>query len=125
MLHLAGTDVQDVFSNLPNTGDAKDYKKAMDALNTYFVPQVDTMYARHCFRQLTQAPGETIRQFATRLRRAVKDCSERLQLEEGRGLTRAKALEIAENCERVDTQLAAMSLERKEGGIQRIEGTPI
>ena len=31
-------------------------------------------YARHCFIQLTQAPGETIRQFATRLRRVAKDC---------------------------------------------------
>lgn len=49
-----------MFSTLPNTGDAKDYKKVVDTLNTYFVPQVDTMYARDCFRQLTQAPGETI-----------------------------------------------------------------
>ena len=136
LLHLAGTDVQDIFSTLPNTGDAKDYKKAVDALNAYFVPQVGTMYARHCYRQLTQASGETIRQFATRLRRAVIDCSygedtdnqirdeilckcsntyiKRKLLEEGRGLTLAKALEIAENCEKVDTQLAAMSLERKE-----------
>ena len=32
-------------------------------------------------------------------------------LEEGQGLTLAKALEIAENCEKVNTQLAAMSLE--------------
>ena len=31
-------------------------------------------------------------------------------LEEGRGITLAKALEIAENCEKVDSQLAAMSL---------------
>ena len=148
LLHLAGTDVQDIFSTPPNTGDAKDYKKAVDALNAYFVPQVNTMYARHCFRQLTQAPGETIRQFATRLRRAVKDCSygedtdnqirdeilckcsntyiKRKLLEEGRGLTLAKALEIAENCEKVDTQLAAMSLERKEENpavIRRIRET--
>ena len=74
LLHLAGTDVQDIFYTLLDTGDAKDYKKAVDALNAYFVPKVDTTYARHCFRQLTQAPGETIRQFATRLRRAAKDC---------------------------------------------------
>ena len=133
MLHLAGTDVQDIFSTLPNTGDAKDYKKAIDALNAYFVPKVDTMYARHCFRQLTQAPGETIRQFATRLRRAVKDSNygedtdnqirdeilckctntyiKRKLLEEGHGLTLARSLEIAENCEKDDTQLSAMSLD--------------
>ena len=71
LLHLAGTDVQDIFYTLRNIGE---YKKAVDALNAYFVPKVDTTYARHCFRQLTQASGETIRQFATRLRRAAKDC---------------------------------------------------
>ena len=124
LLHLAGTDVQDIFSTLPNTGDARDYKKAADALNAYFVPKVDTTYARHSFRQLTQTPGETIRQFATRLRRAAKDCDygedtdnqirdeilckctntyiKRKLLEEGQGLTLARALEIAENCEKVD-----------------------
>ena len=71
---MAGTDVQDIFYTLPDTGDAKDYRKGVDALNAYFVPMVDTTYARHCFRQLTQAPGETIQQFAARLRRAAKDC---------------------------------------------------
>ena len=119
LLHLAGINVQDIFSTLPNTGDAKDYKKAVDALNAYFVPKVDTTYARHRFRQLTQAAGETTQQFATRLRRASKDCDygedtdnqirdeilckcsntyiKRKLLEAGQGLTLAKALEIAEN----------------------------
>lgn len=136
LLHLAVTDVQDIFYTLPNTGDAKDYRKAVDALKAYFVPKVDTTYARHCFRQLAQAPGETIRQFATRLRRAAKDCDygadmdnqirdeilckctstyiKRKLLEEGQGLTLEKALEIAENCEKVDTQLAAMATEGPE-----------
>ena len=59
LLHLAGTDVEDIFYTLPDTGDGKDYKKAVDAPNAYFIPKVDTTYARHCFRQLTQAPGET------------------------------------------------------------------
>ena len=72
MLHLAGPDVQDLFLTLPNTGDVKDYRKAVDALNAYFAPIVDSTYARHCFRQLAQVPGETIRQFATRLRRHRK-----------------------------------------------------
>ena len=75
LLYLVETDVQGIFSTLPNTGDAKDCKKALDALNVYFVPQVDTMDASRCSRQLTQAPGETIRQFATKLRRAVKYCN--------------------------------------------------
>ena len=109
-------------------------KKAVDALNAYFIPKTDTTYARHSFRQLTQTPGETTRQFATRLRRVAKDCGygedtenqirdeilckctntylKRKLLEEGSGLTLAKTLQIAENCE-VDSQLAAMSLEKK------------
>ena len=148
MLHLAGPDVQDIFLTLPNTGDVKDYRKAVDALNAYFAPKVDTTYARHCFRQLIQAPGETIRQFATRLRRASKDCDygedtdnqirdeilgkctstyiKRKLLEERQGLTLARALEIAENCEKVDAQLAAMTIEEKgenSASVNRIEGT--
>ena len=136
MLHLAGSDVQDLFLALPNTGDVNDYRKAVDALNAYFAPKVDFTYARHCFRQqLVLAPGETIRQFATRLRRASKDCDygedtdnqirdeilckctstyiKRKLLEERQGLTLARALEIAENCEKVDAQLAAMTIEEK------------
>ena len=148
MLHLAGPDVQDIFLTLPNTGDVKDYRKAVDALNAYFAPKVDTTYARHCFRQLIQAPGETIRQFATRLRRASKDCDygedtdnqirdeilckctstyiKRKLLEERQGLTLARALEIAQNCEKVDAQLAAMTIEEKgenSASVNRIEGT--
>ena len=139
LLHLAGTDVQDIFYTLPNTGDAKDYKKAVDALNAYFVPKVDTTYPRHCFRQLTQAHGETIRQFATRLRREAKYCDygadtdnqirdeilckctstctyiKRKLLEEDQGLTLEKAFEIAENC---DTQLAAMATEGQEAKVK-------
>ena len=75
LLHLAGPDVQDIFATLPDTGEATDYKKAVDALNLYFIPAVDITYARHCFRKLSQAPGETVRQFATRLRQSAKDCN--------------------------------------------------
>jgi len=32
LLHLVGTDVQDIFYTLLNIGDGKDYKKAMDAV---------------------------------------------------------------------------------------------
>ena len=137
MLHLAGADVQDIFATLPDTGGAIDYKKAVDALNLYFIPKVDTAYARHCFRKLSQAPGETVRQFATRLRRAARDCNygeetdnqirdeilckctssyiKRKLFEEGQGLSLDKTLEIAENCEKVNTQMAAMSSTNQEG----------
>ena len=148
LLHMAGTDVQDIFATLPETGDVKDYKKAIDALNTYFVPKVDTAYARHSFRKLIQTPGETVRQFATRLRCAAKDCAygedtdnqirdeilckctttyiNRKLLEEGQGLTLARSLEIAENCEKVDSQLAVMTVDGKGDGamsVNRIDET--
>ena len=45
LLNLAGTDVQNIFYTLPDTGGAKDYKKAVDALKAYFVSKVDTTYA--------------------------------------------------------------------------------
>ena len=35
--HLEGTDVQNNFLTLPNTGDEKDYRKAIASLNAYFV----------------------------------------------------------------------------------------
>ena len=73
MLHLAGQDVQDVFSTLPDTGDAADYEEAVDALNAYFIPQVNTALARFAFQKLHQKPGETVQQFATRLRQGVND----------------------------------------------------
>uniref|UniRef100_A0A1A8UR80 Inter-alpha (Globulin) inhibitor H2 n=1 Tax=Nothobranchius furzeri TaxID=105023 RepID=A0A1A8UR80_NOTFU len=131
LLHLAGQDVQDVFSTLPRTGGAADYAAAVTALNTYFVPQVNAAYARQTFHKLSQTPGETVQQFCTRLRRAAKDCDfqgdndnqirdailnkctseyvRRKLLEEGPGLTLTRALEVASHCERVEEQMAAMS----------------
>ena len=47
-------------------------------------------------------------------------------MEERQGLTLARALEIAENCEIVDTQLAAMTIEEKgesSPSVNRLEGT--
>ena len=35
--HQEGTDVQNNFLTLPNTGEAKDYRKAVASLNAYFV----------------------------------------------------------------------------------------
>ena len=38
----AGTDVLDIFYTLPDTGDAKDYTKAVDVLNAYLVAKGST-----------------------------------------------------------------------------------
>lgn len=39
MLHYAGPQVYDIFDTFPDTGDAKDYKIAKDALSKYFSPK--------------------------------------------------------------------------------------
>lgn len=58
LLHHAGTDVQDIFAVLPATGGPTEYVAAVAALNAYFVPQVNTAFARQSFYQTTQKPGE-------------------------------------------------------------------
>ncbi|XP_013881856.1 uncharacterized protein LOC106530712, partial [Austrofundulus limnaeus] len=148
LLHMAGQDVQDIFSTLPRTGEATDYAAAVTALNTYFVPQVNAAYARQTFHKISQKRGETVQQFCTRLRQAAKDCDfrgdndnqirdailskctseyvRRKLLEDGPGLTLARALELASQCERVEEQMAAMSIteeKKSENTVNRIVTT--
>lgn len=77
-MHLAGPDVQDIFSTLLHTGEATDYTAAVGALNTYFVPRVNTAFARQTFHKLCQKQGETVQQFSTRLRQTARDCDFRV-----------------------------------------------
>ena len=70
-----GADVQYIFSTLADTGEINDYQAAIKALNTYFVPKVNSAFARQKFHQVVQKPGETVTQFVTRLRMAARDCS--------------------------------------------------
>ncbi len=70
-----GPDVQDVFFTLPDTGNAGNYNGAITALNAYLVPRVNAAYARQSFYKLSQNCGETVQQFATRLKQAAKDCA--------------------------------------------------
>ena len=131
LLHFAGPDVQDTFLTLPNTGTARDYDAAV---NAYFVPKVNPAYARHSFRQMTQRPDETVRQFVTRLWTAANNCDygadtenqirdevlckchsdylRRKLLEVGPELTLARTLELAGQCEELDTQMAMRSVDR-------------
>lgn len=131
LLHYAGPDVQDIFSTLPNTGEAVDYNEAVAALNAYFVPPVNNAYARQSFYKLSQNPGETVQQFTTHLRQAARDCAFaadmnypiqdaiegkcsstyvcRKLLEEGPNLTLDRALEVAALCERIEEQIPICS----------------
>ncbi|ROL08902.1 hypothetical protein DPX16_5238 [Anabarilius grahami] len=135
LLHHAGTDVQDIFSTLADTGGPTDYAQAVTALNAYFVPQVNIAFARQTFYQLKQKTGQTVQQFVTSLRQATKDCDfgadkdnqirdavlsrgnseyvRRKLLEEGTGLTLSRTLEIAAQCERVELQMPAMHISPK------------
>jgi len=74
LLHSAGEAVQEIFETLADTGEAKDYEKAVKALNDYFIPKVNSTHQNHLFRSMEQQDGETVAQFVARLRQVVKDC---------------------------------------------------
>ena len=74
LLHYAGPDVNDIFETLPDTGEDKDYKKAVECLNAYFVPKVNTIYEEYQFRQAKQRSNESLASYHTRLRQLAKQC---------------------------------------------------
>lgn len=147
LLHLAGPDVQDIFSTLADTGEATNYATAVTALNGYFLPKANAAFARQKFHRLQQKEGETVLQFVTRLRKEGKDCNfgadfenqirdavlckcrsdyvKRKLLEEREELTLARTLEIAEQCESVDHQMSHLSLrEPSKEDANRVYETP-
>ena len=74
LLYQAGPRVREIFRQLPNTGEAKDYKKAVEKLTEYFEPQKNKLYEVYKFRQAAQQSNETIDQFHTRLRSLAQSC---------------------------------------------------
>jgi len=74
LLYQAGTETQDIFETLPDRGDAKDFAKAMETLDTYFSPKGNADYEIFKFRTAIQSPEETVDQFATRLRKLAQTC---------------------------------------------------
>ena len=74
MLHYAGPAVDEIFDTLPDTGEDKDYKAAVDALNAYFIPQANSAFEEYNFRQAKQQHGENIDAFHTRLRQLALTC---------------------------------------------------
>jgi hypothetical protein len=74
LLHYAGPDVDDIFETLPNTSEDIDYKKAVECLNTYFVPKVNMVYEEYQFRQAKQRSSENLASYHTRLRQLAKHC---------------------------------------------------
>ncbi|CAB3985054.1 uncharacterized protein LOC110987377 [Paramuricea clavata] len=74
LLHYIGSSAFDIFETLTDTGDEKDYKKAMDRLTEHFTPQRNVDYEIYLFRQARQQPTETLDQFTTRLRQLASTC---------------------------------------------------
>ena len=74
LLYQAGPEVYEIFKTLPNTAEAKDFKKAVDTLSAYFEPDKNKMYQTYMFRQAKQIPSETVDQYHTRPRGLTKYC---------------------------------------------------
>ena len=55
-------------------GTEDDYKTAQEKLDAYFSPKENVDYEILQFRQAVQQPGETVDQFATRLRKIAVNC---------------------------------------------------
>ncbi|XP_028416022.1 uncharacterized protein K02A2.6-like [Dendronephthya gigantea] len=72
LLHISGPTVQKVFKGLTDTGD--DYDTAAAKLNEYFAPKKHIRYERYHFKQACQQDGESIDQFASRLRNLAETC---------------------------------------------------
>lgn len=74
LLYQAGEATQEIFDTLQDTGDDKDYKKALEKLDEYFSPKKNIDYEIFQFRQAKQKIDETTDQFATRLRKLAAHC---------------------------------------------------
>jgi hypothetical protein len=75
LLHFAGPAVDEIFDTLSDTGEAKDYDKAIEALYAYFIPHVNTAFEEYNFRQAKQNQSETLDAFHTRLRQLSQNFS--------------------------------------------------
>ena len=51
------------------------YAATVTALNGYFLPKVNSAFARQKFHRLQQKEGETVLQFVPPLRKEGKDCN--------------------------------------------------
>lgn len=81
LLYLGGSDLRDIYDNLPEGGqvshvlsDPPYYDAAIAKLDSHFEPFRRRTYERHQFRQIAQKPSERFSDFVLRLRAQVKRC---------------------------------------------------
>ena len=73
-MHYIGEAAYDIFDTLPETGEANDYKMAIEKLSAHFTPNKNIDYEVYLFRQEKQRSGETLDQYTTRLRKLASTC---------------------------------------------------
>ena len=74
LLHMVGPSVQEIFETLSGRGEANDYDKEVQCLNTYFKPKANVPYERHLFRQSSQREDETVEHLTPRLKKLALTC---------------------------------------------------
>ena len=72
LLYQAGEATQEIFETLPDTGTT--YDTAIAKLTAYFSLKKNVDFEVFQFRQAKQKEGETVAQFATRLRKLAATC---------------------------------------------------
>ena len=82
LLHLGGTQLQEVAYNIPgaieeyNTEKQNDvFKILVDKLSEYFSPKQNSTFERHIFRKLKPEQGENFNKFLLKVRQQAAKCS--------------------------------------------------
>ena len=82
LLHTGGLELQELYFSLTGEEEDKQYAECISILDSYFVPKVNLPFERHQFRQMSQALGEKVDQFVSRLRQDLKKLPTLLQRKE-------------------------------------------
>ena len=71
LYHYMGQDTRRIFKCLENTGTAKQYKEAKEALGKHFAPQQKDLYLMNRFLTCEQKEGESMENFYIRLKEKI------------------------------------------------------
>lgn len=80
LVHLGGTQLQEVIYNIPGTlvddktGQVDVFKILVEKLSGYFSPKRNSTFERHLFRSLKPGQGESVNRFVLKLRNHAAKC---------------------------------------------------